>query len=158
MSQTYEVILETVEAEPMAAVSARANFAGLSRAIPSGLDKVYAVLRAGQVEPLGCNVVFYLPFDDKADFDLRIGVRLATPFAATDEVKLFETPAGLVAHVVYFGDYGHMKPAHDAIHQWVSAQGHKLTGASWEVYGDWSDDPTQLRTDIYYQLKGDARG
>ena len=51
-----------------------------------------------------------------------------------------------------------MKPAHDAIHQWVSAQGHKLTGASWEVYGDWSDDPTQLRTDIYYQLKGDARG
>ena len=22
----------------------------------------------------------------------------------------------------------------------------------WEVYGDWSDDPAELRTDIYYRL------
>ena len=155
---TYQVSVETAEAEPMAAVAARAGFGELAGAIRTGLDKVYAVLRAGDPGPLGCNVVFYFPSDGGEGFDLRIGVRLSQPFAASGEVAPFETPAGEVAHVVYLGDYSRMKPAHDAIHHWVTAEGRKLTGASWEVYGDWSDDPAQLRTDIYYQLKAPAHG
>ena len=156
----YDVIVEEVGAEPMAAVATRARRAELADAIRDGLDKVYALLRASDPGPLGCNVVYYLPFapGETQVFDLRIGVRLSAAFAPTGEVIAAETPAGRAAHVAYFGPYSQMRPAHDAIHTWARQGGQKLTGASWEVYGDWSDDPAQLRTDIYYQLEDTARG
>ena len=73
-------------------------------------------------------------------------------------IGLRETPAGDVAHVVYWGRYSEMHPAHQAAQTGAMREGHRLTGVSWEVYGDWADDPAKLRTDIYYQLEGDARG
>jgi effector-binding domain-containing protein len=62
------------------------------------------------------------------------------------------TPAGTVATLAYFGPYDKMKPAHEEIHRYVAANGLKIAGPSWEVYGHWSDDPAQLRTDIFYLL------
>jgi effector-binding domain-containing protein len=150
-----QVSIETVTAQPMAAVAARTDFAGLPNAIRSGLDKVYAVLRAGDYGPLGCNTVHYAP--GMPMMDLLIGVRLTRPFGAPEgEVVPAETPAGEAVHAVYFGDYGKMKPAHDAARAEAARLGRPITGASWEVYGDWSDDPEKLRTDIYYLLKPHA--
>ena len=147
-----QISIETVSAEPMAAVAARTEFAGLPRAITGGLDKVYAVLRAGDFGPLGCNTVYYAP--GMPMMNLLIGVRLSKPFPGPQgEVVAAETPAGDVVHAVYFGDYGKMKPAHDAAHEEAVRRGRRITGASWEVYGDWSDDPQTLRTDIYYLLQ-----
>jgi effector-binding domain-containing protein len=149
-----EVRMETVAAEPMAAVAARSEFAGLPKAISEGLDKVYAVLRAGDHGPLGCNTVYYGPAPSGVMMDLKIGVRLSQPFAGSGaEVLAAETPAGDVAHAVYFGDYGQMHPAHLAAKAEAQRQGRHITGESWEVYGDWSDDPAKLRTDIFYRLR-----
>jgi effector-binding domain-containing protein len=149
-----EVGIETVAAQPMAAVAARSDFAGLPKAIAGGLDKVYAVLRAGNYGPLGCNTVYYGPMASGVVMDLKIGVRLSAPYRGGDaEVIATETPAGDVAHAVYFGDYGKMRPAHDAARAEAGRHGRRLTGESWEVYGDWSDNPEKLRTDIYWRLQ-----
>ena len=32
----------------------------------------------------------------------------------------------------------------------VHGPGPRLAGVSWEVYGDWDDDPAKRRTDIYH--------
>lgn len=152
---SYEVRFEHVEAHPMAGVPARASHAELSTAIRDSLGKVYETLRADAPGPLGCNVVLYGP-GWGGKFDLRIGVRLDEPYAGDGAVKSYETPAGDVAHVVYFGEYAKMHPAHEAAQKAALESGRGLTGASWEVYGDWSDDPAKLRTDIYYQL-GEAK-
>lgn len=150
-----QVSIETVAVEPMAAVAARTDFAGLPKAIVGGLDTVYAVLRAGDFGPLGCNTVYYAP--GMPVMDLLIGVRLSQPFPGPQgEVVAAETPSGEVIHAVYFGDYGKMKPAHDAANAEAARLGRRITGASWEVYGDWSDDPETLRTDIYYLLRSEA--
>ncbi len=29
----------------------------------------------------------------------------------------------------------------------------QITLPYWEVYGDWDDDPSKLRTDVFYLLK-----
>jgi len=29
-----------------------------------------------------------------------------------------------------------------------------VAGVTWEVYGDWHDDPAQVRTDVYFLLQG----
>lgn len=149
----YEAILERVEACPMAALSARARQDQLSRVIPTALDGVYAALRTGDYGPLGCNVVLYAPGEDGATMALTIGVRLERPFPGVGKVANAETPAGEAVHVVYWGEYSRMHPAHQAAQAGAGALGRRLTGASWEVYGDWSADPAKLRTDIYYQVE-----
>jgi uncharacterized protein YndB with AHSA1/START domain len=50
-----------------------------------------------------------------------------------------------------------MAPAYAAIEQWWTAHGCRPAGGSWEVYGDWADDPGQRRTDIYFRLEPVAR-
>jgi hypothetical protein len=45
-----------------------------------------------------------------------------------------------------------MAPAYAAVEAWCATNGRK-SGATWEVYGDWDDDPTKRRTDIYFLLR-----
>jgi hypothetical protein len=42
--------------------------------------------------------------------------------------------------------------AHNAIHAWCAACNRKIAQASWEIYGDWNDDPALLETTIKYLL------
>ena len=41
---------------------------------------------------------------------------------------------------------------HDAIHAWAAAHQRLFGGRSWEIYGDWSDDPSKLETTVEYLL------
>jgi effector-binding domain-containing protein len=71
----------------------------------------------------------------------------------TVQVKqVSEQPIAVVRERATMANVPAMKPAHAAIHQWVRENGRKLAGPSWEVYGDWSDDPAKLRTDIFCLL------
>jgi len=149
----YEATIQRVAAEPMAAVAARSTQPMLSKVIPASLDKVWAFLRDDDFGKLGCNTVYYAPLMRGAEFDLLVGVRVGVPFAPRGEIVVAETPAGDVSHVVYFGDYSGMHPAHKAAQDAAAANCRKLTGASWEVYGDWFADWSKVRTDIFYQLE-----
>jgi len=153
----YEAIIERVAAQPMAAVGAKASQPQLSRVIPTALDAVYAALRTGDYGPLGPNVVLYQNWVDGV-MDLHIGVGLERPFPGVGKVVAAETPAGEAVHVVYFGEYSQMQPAHKAAQDGARALGRRLTGVSWEVYGDFTSDMSKLRTDIYYQLADQADG
>ena len=54
---------------------------------------------------------------------------------------------------VHVGPYDRMKETHDAIHAWHKENNRTFAGKSWEIYGDWSDDPSKLETAIMYLLK-----
>jgi len=54
---------------------------------------------------------------------------------------------------VHVGAYDRLKEAHDAIHAWRKANNRVFAGKSWEIYGDWSDDPSKLETTVRYLLK-----
>lgn len=56
------------------------------------------------------------------------------------------------AATTHWGDY-RLGEAHDAVVTWCRTTGHTLAGISWEVYGHWHDDPTKIRTDIFYLLR-----
>jgi hypothetical protein len=45
-----------------------------------------------------------------------------------------------------------MGETHEAIQSWVCANHKTLAGKSWEIYGDWTDDPAKLETQIEYLL------
>jgi effector-binding domain-containing protein len=137
----YAVQVKEVAEQPIAAVRGPATTANLPATIRKLFDQFYAGFKGKG----GLNIVLYTGPPVAGQFEIACGVQLAHDGNAS-------TPAGTVATTVYMGPYDQMKPAHEAIHKWVRENGRRFAGPSWEVYGHWSDDPAQLRTDIYYLL------
>lgn len=139
----------------LAAVAARAERNELATAIRSSLDKVYAVLRARNVEGLGHNIVFYRDPASGLPFDLEIGVETPSPIAPEGEVRNVDLPVGRAAVVAYWGSYDKIGEGHGAVQGWLAERGLKWRD-NVEVYGDWAEDPSKLRTDLVYMLADGA--
>jgi effector-binding domain-containing protein len=84
--------------------------------------------------------------------EIDFGVQVSHPFEPDGNVRCSKTPVGEVATTVHVGPYDRLGEAHNAIHAWCSANGRKIGPASWEIYGDWTDDPARLETTIKYLL------
>ena len=149
----YEVVLETAHAEWVAAVRARATISEITRAWKPALDQVWAFLRRnGELGPGHNLFLYHHPERRNEAMDIDFGVQVARPFEPASEVRCIETPAGEVARTVHVGPYDRLGDAHNAIHAWCAANNRKIAHASWEIYGDWKDDPALLETTIKYLL------
>jgi len=84
--------------------------------------------------------------------NIDFGVQVARPFEREGNVQCVEAPAGEVARTVHVGPYGQLGNAHDAIQAWCATNNRKIARASWEIYGDWNNDPALLETTIKYLL------
>jgi len=152
----YDVRLEQLSSRPLAVVRRRATLPELARVVPDACGTVWNVIRAQQVAGAGRHVALY--WDDQ--INLEVGVELDAPFGGHGEVVGSATPAGLVATAIHFGPYNQLGAAHQAIISWCAQHGHTLAGPNWEIYGhwihQWCDDPSKIRTDVYYLLKTDG--
>ena len=148
----YQVRVEPVDPMTTAVVRRRAGLDELATVVPQACGEVWNFIRASHLPHPGRNLALYL---DGA-INLECGVEVFQPFAGNDRVVCSSTPAGMVATATHLGPYDRLGEAHAAIRQWCSDQGHALAGPNWEVYDHWNDDPSQLRTDVFYLLQ-DAR-
>ena len=149
------VIVETVASRTLAAVRRRVRLGEVGMAWKPALDQVWAFLRAHPgLRTDGHNVFLYHhPNDRAAAMDVDFGVEVTRSFQPEGEVALAEVPAGEVAMAVHHGPYDGLRATHDAIHAWQAHQGRPFAGLSWEIYGDWSDDPSKLETTVCYLLR-----
>jgi effector-binding domain-containing protein len=138
------------EPQQLAAIRTTAAQSRLGAAIIAELDKVWPVLRAQGV-PTGHNVVIYYGGEPEA-LQIAVGVQVPEGFTADGEIQPVFTPSGEAATIAHFGDYAEMHGAYQALGEWCASNERARTGVSWEVYGDWDDDPAKRRTDIYVQL------
>ena len=152
----YDIRVERLGSRPLAVVRRRASLPELSKVIPDACGTVWNVVRAQKIPGAGRHVALY--WDE--EFNLEIGVELDAPFAGHGEVVGSATPAGTVATAVHFGPYNQLPVAHQAIRRWCADHGYALAGPNWEIYGhwihEWCDDPSKIRTDVFYLLKADA--
>jgi len=149
----YDVVIETVQSELIAAVRAHVPISGIAQAWKPALDQVWAFLNANPDLSRDHNLFLYhhpARRDDPMDVDF--GVQVTRRFAPSGNVRCVETPAGEVARTVHMGPIDRIKAAHDAIHAWCAANGRKIAHASWETYGDWTDDPAKFEVTIRYLL------
>lgn len=135
------VEIREVPSQPIAVVRGPATANNLPPRIRALFDEFYA----GFKRKGGLNIVFYPTWDPTEEFEIECGVQVESDGNSA-------TPAGKVATAAHIGPYNQMKSAHNAIHHFVRENGLKIAGPSWEVYGHWSDDPSKLRTDIFYLL------
>ena len=84
--------------------------------------------------------------------NVDFGVEVTRRFVQSGEVFATETPAGKVASTVHVGPYDRLGDAYNAIHAWAAANSRDFADQSWEIYGDWNDDPNKLETTIVYLL------
>jgi hypothetical protein len=151
-----EVTELMAEATPIAAVDGWTLRNALPQAIRGRLDKVYALLRGRQIKGLGHNVVVYKQAAG-APPDLRllieVGVQTPAPIAPEGEVVASATPAGRAVTVAHFGPYDRIGVTGEAAIARMEAMGLKRAGVSWEVYGDWEEDPAKLRTDLFWLVE-----
>jgi effector-binding domain-containing protein len=148
----YQVTIETVAAQLIAASRQRTTFKLVSQEIRELLGRVWAFL--GQRPDLrtdGHNVAIY--WADGGDGSVEVGVQVVARFEETDEVICSATPAGTVARTAHLGPYDQLGAAHAAVRAWCRQHGHQVDGPFWEIYGDWEDDPAKLRTDVLYLVR-----
>lgn len=148
----YEVVVEAAQAELVAAVRATVPIADIARAWKPALDQVWAFLKTnGELRP-GHNLFLYHHAERREPMNIDFGVQVARPFEQEGNVRCIETPAGEVARTVHIGPYDRLSGAHSALDAWCATHKRKIAQASWEVYGDWNNDPALLETTIKYLL------
>lgn len=145
----YDVRVEQVQSQPTAIVRRQAKSEELASVVPQACGEVWQFVREVGLPRPGRNVALYLD----GVINLECGVEVAGSFAGNGQVIPSSTPAGKVATTTHLGPYDRLGEAHGAILAECKARGLALAGPSWEVYGHWTDDVSQLRTDIYYLLR-----
>ena len=146
-----QVEIETVSPRLLAAVRREVSAGRVADAWRPALDQVWAFLRTQPGLRIdGHNIFLYHHGDPmQADF----GVEVTREFDASGEVRPVTTPGGEAAVVTHVGPYDGLAHAHGAIHAWAKESGRSFAGTSWEIYGDWNEDPAKLETLVMYLLR-----
>jgi effector-binding domain-containing protein len=145
------VQVEVVSPRLLAAVRREVAADHVAEVWRPALGQVWAFLRSQPgLRTDGHNIFVYHHGDPmKADF----GVEVTREFAASGEVRPVRTPSGEAAVVRHVGSYDGLSKAHSAIREWAKESGRALAGTSWEIYGDWNEDPAKMVTLVMYLLR-----
>jgi hypothetical protein len=115
-------------------------------------DLVYAWLRDAPVRQAGHNYALYDQCTPQA-LRVQVGFPVSERFADTDSVRCVELAPGRAAHAVHVGPFADLHRTYAALHAWCSGQALVLSGQSWEVYGDPTEDPSKLQTGLFLRVK-----
>jgi len=148
------VSVQGVPARILAAVRREVARGEVARAFKPALDQVWAFLRAHPGLRTDGHNIFVYHHAAAPDLPMQVdfGVEVTRAFEPEGEVGPALTPGGEVALAVHVGPYAELARTHDAIHAWRAANGRAFASTSWEIYGDWTDDPTKLETTVVYLL------
>jgi effector-binding domain-containing protein len=120
-------------------------------AMPS-LDKVWAHIRGEGITDFGHNLFIYRGMSPLGA-EVSFGVEVPAPVGAPKGFVIDETPAGRTATLHQYGEYDKLVETNMTLRRWCDEQKLRLGNISWELYGDWDEDPAKVRTDVFYQLK-----
>jgi len=156
---TADVSLRTVAPRPTAVVSQTTTWKEFPAVWKPLLDEVYSFVRgrAPELAPNDGPEVWrnaFLYLDDQPT--VEIGVLVARSFEPHGRVVPSQLPAGDVVTAVHRGDYAQLGRTHDAVGEFIAAQGLVRVGPSWEIYGHWREDPSELETEVYYLVQEPA--
>ena len=147
----YDVQFLSVPETITAVVRRCARQNELSSVVPKACGEVWNYVKATGLKG-GRHIAYYV-CGDANGLNVEIGVELPEPFESDGgELVCSKTPAGNVATTVHIGPYNLLGNAHSAVLAECRAKDLTLAGPSWEIYGHWTDNPRELRTDVFYLI------
>jgi effector-binding domain-containing protein len=147
----YQIETRHVDPQPIAVVRRQATLAELKTVVPEACGTSWNLLKKVGLKG-GRNIAVYLDCNIQGGINIEVGQEVDAPFASTDELFCSATPAGEIITTAHVGTYSQLADAHQALRQWAADHQRSLAGPNWELYGHWTDDVTQLRTDVFYLL------
>ena len=142
-----------VEPTSLAVVRRRARPSELGTVVPRCCGIVWDFARSHGMKA-GRHVAVYL----NTAIDVEIGVELNEAFVSDGAVVASSLPGGAVATAVHLGPYHLLGDTHKQVLAWIEAHDLRATGICWEIYDhwrvEWDQNPSQIRTDVFYQLTG----
>ena len=149
----YDVTIERTTECPTAVVKARTTWRQFPTLWRPLLDEVWAFLHATPgIHTEGHNVMLYRNDVSTVVFAVEVGVQVTRFFEAAGRVVPSTLPAAEVATTVHAGTPAEIGAAHDAVRAWCSAHDRKLSGVSWEIYGDPDPETGHFDVAVYWQL------
>ena len=148
----YAIESKRVEPQLFAAVRRLAKPNELSKVVPAACGESWNLGKNLGLSG-GRHVAMYLD----GEINLRVGQEVAEPFASTGDLICTSTPGGEVVTTTHIGPYDRLGDAHTALRNWAADHQRTLAGPNWEIYGHWTDDPSQLRTDVFYLVTDDLQ-
>jgi effector-binding domain-containing protein len=148
---TIEVTATTVEPTPTAVVVAATTWAEFPRVWGPMLNSVWGFLRGDAPKGLyrhGHNVMLYR--DDVPN--VEVGVQVTGSFDPVGDVVASTLPGGLVATATHRGPIARIGDTHRAVCEWSTANGYRLAGPHWEVYGDPDPSTGDFDVDVFWSL------
>ena len=118
--------------------------------VQAPIDAVWAFVRSRGLDA-GHNVAIYGPGVD-AELRAWFGVEVASYFDGDCSIECAAMPSGLTAVATHVGPYHDLGRTHRAVLEWCLDHAHPVSDTSWERYGDWTDDPAALETEVGYLL------
>jgi effector-binding domain-containing protein len=146
-----EVSVKTIEPTPTAVVTADTTWAEFPKLWGPMLDQVWSFLRGSAPDGLykqGHNVMLYK--DDVPN--VEVGVQVSGPFDPVGAVVPSALPGGLVATATHTGPIARIRDTHHAVCEWSKANGHRLAGPRWEIYGDPDPSTGHFDVDVFWLL------
>jgi effector-binding domain-containing protein len=149
-----DISVEVVKPRKLAAVRRQVSVDAIASTWRPALDQVWTFLRSQPgLRTDGHNIFLYHHPGRRGDpMNVDFGVEVVRGFVPCGEVYETNTPEGEAAIAVHRGGYDQLHAAHDTIHKWANSHGRTFAGHSWEIYGDWSDNPRKLETTVVYLL------
>lgn len=149
----YHITMANSEATPTAVVRGRVEPKELSKFVPAACGEVWSFIRSAGLPNPGRHLALYLD----SSGTVEVGAEVSAPFIGNDRVHCSQLAVGRVVTTTHFGPYPRLSEAHTAIRQWCAENGNRLGGISWEIYGhwdeSWNNDPSKIRTDVFYLLQ-----
>ena len=147
------VQLENRPGQSLAVVRRIARRTDLARVVRDGCGVVWNGLQKCGAQGAGRHIAVY--WDDL--ITVEVGVEIGPDFQSIGEVQRSDTPAGLVAFACHRGPYHTLFQAYDAIRQFCTDRGFRVTGPSWELYGHWQEswnhDPSRIETEVCVRIE-----
>src|ERR1700684_3233676 len=148
---TVDVTVLTVEPTPTAVVAAATTWAEFPKTWGPMLDMVWSFLRGSAPEGLyqqGHNIMLYK--DDTPN--VEVGVQVSGSFSPAGHVVASSLPGGLVATATHTGPIARIGDTHQAVREWSQANGYRLAGPHWEIYGDPDRSTGDFDVDVFWSL------
>ena len=146
-----DVTVKTVDSTPTAVVMAATTWAEFPKMWGPMLDRVWGFLRGGAPQGLyshGHNIMLYK--DDVPN--VEVGVQVTRSFDPVGDVVASTLPGGLVATATHTGPIAGIGDTHNAVREWSEANGYRLAGPRWEIYGDPDPSTGHFDVDVFWSL------
>jgi len=151
-AMTVQVTARTVQPTPTAVVADATTWAEFPNMWGPMLDQVWSFLRGDAPAGLykrGHNIMLY---KDEVP-NVEVGVQVRRSFPPAGHVVASALPGGLVATATHIGPIAKIGDTHRAVCDWSKANGYRLAGPHWEIYGDPDPSTGDFDVDVFWSVE-----